>query len=89
MNGFEVRFDDAELEHSVRRTLDSIEKALAVAVHSDDAFVSEAASHLVEAGGKRFRPLLCVLASHFGDPARPDIRCFRLSAENVLARRWR
>jgi heptaprenyl diphosphate synthase len=73
MNGFEVRFDDAELEASVRRTLDDVEDALAVAVHSDDAFVSEAAGHLVDAGGKRFRPLLCVLASHFGDPTRPEI----------------
>src|SRR5205823_7270496 len=29
--------------------------------------------HLVEAGGKRFRPLLVLLAAHFGDPAAPGV----------------
>ncbi len=42
-------------------------------MRSDDEFVSEVARHLVEAGGKRFRPLVSVLAAHFGDPARPEV----------------
>ena len=43
------------------------------AVQSSDEFVADAAGYLVDAGGKRFRPLVCVLAAHFGDPTRPEI----------------
>ncbi|MGI8879458.1 MAG: polyprenyl synthetase family protein [Jatrophihabitans sp.] len=70
---FVVAFDDAVLERSVRAGLDAIEDALRTAVRSDDEFVADAARHLVDAGGKRFRPMVSVLAAHFGDPARPDI----------------
>ena len=68
-----VRFADAELEASVRAGLDTIEAALLDATRSDDEFVADAARYLAEAGGKRFRPLLCVLAAQFGDPSRPEI----------------
>ena len=68
-----VSFDDAELETSVRACLNAVEVALAASVYSRDAFVAGAARYLVDAGGKRFRPLLCVLAAHFGDPSRPEI----------------
>jgi heptaprenyl diphosphate synthase len=39
------------------------------AVKSSDAFVNEAAAHLLVAGGKRFRPLVTLLAAQFGDPS--------------------
>ncbi len=68
-----VTFDDPALELSVRDGLDAIEALLHDAVRSDDEFVSGAASYLIDAGGKRFRPLLTVLAAHFGDPGRPEI----------------
>jgi heptaprenyl diphosphate synthase len=68
-----VRFDDPELEASVRAGLDAVERALAESVYSSDEFVANAARYLVDAGGKRFRPLLCVLAAHFGDATRPEI----------------
>jgi heptaprenyl diphosphate synthase len=35
--------------------------------------VADAAGYLVDAGGKRFRPLLSMLGAHFGDPTRPEI----------------
>ena len=35
---------------------------------SDDPFIADAARYLVDAGGKRFRPLLVLLAAQFGDP---------------------
>jgi heptaprenyl diphosphate synthase len=44
-----------------------VEKALAGHVRSRAGFVTEAASHLMEAGGKRFRPLLVLLAAEAGD----------------------
>ena len=68
-----VDFADARLEASVRGQLDAVESALRVAVRSDDAFIAEAARYLVDAGGKRFRPLMTVLASHFGDAGAPQI----------------
>jgi heptaprenyl diphosphate synthase len=35
--------------------------------------VSQAARHLADAGGKRFRPLLVALSAHFGDPRDPMV----------------
>jgi heptaprenyl diphosphate synthase len=60
---------DAALEARVRARLDEVEQELARSVESDVDFLNEAAKHLLQAGGKRFRPLLAVLASEFGDPA--------------------
>jgi heptaprenyl diphosphate synthase len=68
-----VAFADATLERSVRDGLDRIERALGAAVRSDDEFVADAARYLVDAGGKRFRPLVTMLAAHFGDPAAPEV----------------
>jgi heptaprenyl diphosphate synthase len=68
-----VAFGDVELEAAVRRGLEVIETALRAAVRSDDDFVGSAASYLVDAGGKRFRPMVSLLAAHFGDATRPEI----------------
>ncbi len=53
--------------------LADVERRLRIAVNSDDPLVAEAAVHLVDAGGKRFRPLLVAIAAQFGDPERPEI----------------
>jgi heptaprenyl diphosphate synthase len=68
-----VEFDDPVLERSVRAGLDAIEAALQEAVRAEDEFVAVAARYLVDAGGKRFRPMVSVLAAHFGDPNRPEV----------------
>jgi heptaprenyl diphosphate synthase len=60
---------DPELEVMVRDGLDAVEARLRDAVKSSDSFVSEAAAHLLSAGGKRFRPLVTLLAAQFGDPS--------------------
>jgi heptaprenyl diphosphate synthase len=65
--------DPAYVE-SVRFGLDRVEARLRVAVRSADLdLVSQTARHLVEAGGKRFRPLLAVLAAGFGRPDDPAV----------------
>jgi heptaprenyl diphosphate synthase len=61
---------DSGLDASVRSSLAVIEDRLHAAVISADPFVADAARHLVDAGGKRFRPLLVTLAAQLGD--RPD-----------------
>lgn len=68
-----VAFDDPALEADVRAGLDSVETVLRDAVKSDYPFVTETSRHLVEAGGKRFRPLVVLLAAQFGDPAAPGV----------------
>src|SRR5262249_22052796 len=67
-----LEFSDPELEGAVRSGLDRVEKALRAAVSSDFPLVAETARHLVEAGGKRFRPVLTLLASHFGAEPESD-----------------
>jgi len=60
---------DAALEARLSARMDEVEKALHDHVESEAPFVTEAARHLMEAGGKRFRPLLCFLAAESGDDA--------------------
>lgn len=47
--------------------LEGVETDLRANVASADPLVTEAARHLVDAGGKRFRPLLVALGAQFGD----------------------
>ena len=64
---------DPELESEIRAGIDAVEAMLRDSVKSDYPFVTETSRHLVEAGGKRFRPLLVLLAAQFGDPAAPGV----------------
>ena len=50
-----------------------MESALHTAVASDHAFVAEAAAHLMTAGGKRFRPMLALLAAQLGDAESAEV----------------
>ena len=63
------RTQDEVFESSVRAQLEVIEAALRNAAEADSDMVTEAAQHIIAAGGKRFRPLLVVLASHLGPHA--------------------
>ncbi len=58
---------DADLEARLRARMAEVEEALLGHVESEAPFVTKAARHLMEAGGKRFRPLLCFLAAETGD----------------------
>ena len=61
---------DEALAARLRDRMAVVERALAGHVRSRAGFVSETASHLMAAGGKRFRPLLVLLAAETG--TRPD-----------------
>ncbi|MFE4452381.1 polyprenyl synthetase family protein [Streptomyces sp. NPDC056796] len=69
--GLSVR--DQALEADVQAGLAAVEAGLLDATKSEVPFITEAAQHLVSAGGKRFRPLLVMLASQFGDPDAPGV----------------
>ncbi len=71
---------DPAMDESVSATLAAVEVALRGHVSSADPLVAEAARHLADAGGKRFRPLLVALGAQFGDPAAPQI----VAAANVI-----
>jgi heptaprenyl diphosphate synthase len=64
---------DPALEARLGAGMTRVEDFLRVAVRSDYPFVTEASRHLVDAGGKRFRPLLVLLAAEFGDPDAPGV----------------
>src|SRR5437764_5500287 len=64
---------DPRLEGEIRARLGDVEEALEKAVRSDTDFVTETASYLVNAGGKRLRPMLVLLSGYFGDPTDPRL----------------
>jgi geranylgeranyl pyrophosphate synthase len=69
---FGLRVDDV-LAADMRERLCAVEDLLLESVQNEDPLLADAARHLAEAGGKRFRPMLVLLASHFGDPEAPGV----------------
>lgn len=57
---------DPAFSDRVTALLEGIEQRLLDAAAADTAFATEAARHIISAGGKRFRPLLVILASMVG-----------------------
>lgn len=58
---------DENLAGELSRGLDEVEKLLSSHIQGEYPLVVETSRHLVEAGGKRFRPLIALIASHFGN----------------------
>jgi len=63
----------AKLEKDVSARLLSVEEMLREEISSEYELADITARHLVEAGGKRFRPLLVLLAAQFGNPDAPGV----------------
>lgn len=62
---------DEVFEADVRAQLDLVEAALLEAAEARTPMVTEAAQHIIAAGGKRFRPLLVALTSRLRPGASP------------------
>ncbi len=77
MNNFEVagvELGDAELAAATTAGLDRVEQLLRREVTSEYPFVTETSLHLIQAGGKRFRPLFTLLGAQMGPrPDSPDV----------------
>ncbi len=63
---------DDIFEMSVRGQLEAVETALLRAAEAETPMVTEAAQHIIAAGGKRFRPLLVTLTAQLGPAAVDD-----------------
>lgn len=59
-----------EFAGTVRTALAQVEELLLSELASGDDVMTEAATHLAKAGGKRFRPMFAILSAQFGP--RPD-----------------
>ena len=59
-----------ELEADLAASMQKVEDLLLSHIQGDYPLVEETSRHLVAAGGKRLRPLLTLLASHYGDKSR-------------------
>lgn len=64
---------DSVLAERIAGRLDQVEDRLRAAVEYADPLVDDAAHHLSDAGGKRLRPLLTLLAAELGDGARDEV----------------
>jgi heptaprenyl diphosphate synthase len=68
-----IGIDDPRVEAAVGSVLADVEQRLHDVVHSEHPLIAEASVHLLDAGGKRFRPILVALAAQFGDSAAEDV----------------
>ena len=61
------------LDEALQRRLALVEERLRDAVSQSDRLADATSRHLVNAGGKRLRPALALLAAHLGDASRPEV----------------
>jgi heptaprenyl diphosphate synthase len=70
---WDVPTTDDDLAARVAGRLDAVEERLREAVAHTDELADSVSRHLVEAGGKRVRPMLTALAAELGDGERPEV----------------
>jgi heptaprenyl diphosphate synthase len=70
---FGIAVQDEALALAMKAGLLQVESLLLDSASSEYAYITEIASHLAQAGGKRVRPMLVLLAAQFGDSEAPGI----------------
>ena len=70
---FGIPVGDIKLERSLKKDMLRVEDLLRSHIQGDYPLVVETSRHLVQAGGKRLRPLLTLLGAQFGDPTKDGI----------------
>ena len=73
MNQVGIPNIDKQLEASLIIDMKKVEDLMRSHIQGDYPLVVETSRHLVEAGGKRLRPLLTLISAQFGDPTNYDI----------------
>jgi len=62
-----------DLAPALHERLAAVERRLYELVAVDDTFLTDSATYLIKAGGKRMRPLIVLLSAGFGDPDAPGV----------------
>jgi heptaprenyl diphosphate synthase len=73
MSTFGIPDLDPTLEVDLATGMQGVEHLLREHIKGDYPLVEETSRHLVAAGGKRLRPLLTLISSHYGDPTRKEV----------------
>jgi heptaprenyl diphosphate synthase len=73
MSSFGIPDLDPALEAGLATGMQGVEHLLREHIKGDYPLVEETSRHLVAAGGKRLRPLLTLISSHFGDSTRKEV----------------
>lgn len=73
MSSFGIPDLDPALEADLAVGMQGVEHLLREHIKGDYPLVEETSQHLVAAGGKRLRPLLTLISSHYGDPTRKEV----------------
>ena len=73
MSSFGIPDLDPALEADLAVGMQGVEHLLREHIKGDYPLVEETSRHLVAAGGKRLRPLLTLISSHYGDPTRKEV----------------
>jgi len=68
-----VDFPDTAVEADVADGLAAVESVIRETARAEESLLTEASLHLIDAGGKRFRAMLVLLAGQFGDPRDPRL----------------
>lgn len=62
-----------QMKARIDRRLADVESLILESVKTDTPVLAESAEHLITAGGKRFRPVMSLVAAEFGDPETNEV----------------
>jgi heptaprenyl diphosphate synthase len=68
-----LELPDSPLAADVNKGLALVEDSLQASARTEHALLADASRHLIDAGGKRFRATLVLLAAQFGNPHDPRV----------------